>query len=80
MKTLLATFVAAAILLATGAAYAANARIVSEGQGAEGAAWAPILFAIVVFAFVMRALSQLGSDGMEGGDEQGGLEQPRNSR
>ena len=80
MKTLLATAVAAAMVLASGAAYAASAQIVSGGQGAEGAAWAPILFAIVVFGFVMRALSQLGNEGMEGGDEQGKLEQSQNRR
>lgn len=77
MKIFLATAFGAAILLAIGTACAANAPIVSGGQGAEGAAWAPILFAIVVFGFLMRALSQLGSEGMEGDDEPGKCEPTR---
>lgn len=80
MKTLLGNAVAAAMLLATGAANAANAQIVSGGQGAEVAAWVPILFAIVVFGFVMRAISQLGNERLEGGDEQDTPVQTRNRR
>jgi len=75
MKTLLATAVGAANLLATGAAYAANAQIVNGGQGA---AWVPLLFATVVFGLVTWVLSQLASEGLEGREEQGKPEQALN--
>ena len=69
MKSFLATAVATATLLATGAAYAANAHIVNEGQRAEGGAWISILFAVVVFGLLMWSLSQLAGERLEGGEE-----------
>jgi hypothetical protein len=71
VKTLLATTVGATGLLATGAAYAANAQMVNAGRGAEASAWMPLLFAIVVFGLVTWVLSQLASERMEGREEQG---------
>jgi hypothetical protein len=47
-------------LLAAGAAYAVNGHLVNEGQGAESGAWAPILFAVLVFGLVNWVLAQLG--------------------
>jgi len=69
MKSFLATAVGAASLLATGAAYAANAHIVNGGQRAEGGAWVSILFAVVVFGLLMWSLSQLARERLEGDEE-----------
>lgn len=68
MKTLLATAVGAATLLATGAAYAVNGPMANGGQGAEGEAWVPMLFAVVVFGLVSWVLSQMRKP-LEGHEE-----------
>lgn len=60
MKALLAAAVGTITLLATGAAYAVSGQIVNEGQGAGAGAWAPILFAVLVFGFVNWVLVELG--------------------
>jgi hypothetical protein len=62
MKAFLAIAAGTAILLGTGAAYAA-----SEGQGRYGGVWVSLLFSIVVFDLVMWVLSQMGKplEGLE---------------
>jgi len=68
MNALLAAAVATITLLATGAAYAVNGHVVTEGQGAEVGAWAPILFTVLVFGFVSWVLAQLRKP-LEGREE-----------
>jgi hypothetical protein len=63
MKTFLATAVGTATLLATGAAYAAKA------EGAEGGAWVPLLFTVLVFGLVMWGQSQLARERLEDHEE-----------
>ena len=64
MKTLFATAIGTATLLATGAAYAAKAA--PEGYGS---AWLPLLFIVVVFSLVMWVLSQMARECLEGQEE-----------
>jgi hypothetical protein len=71
MKHHHALAVGTALLLASGAAYAASGSVMNGGPGGEGwmssngGVWVPLLFAVVVFGLLMWDLSQMASERLQ---------------
>lgn len=71
MKNYLALAIGTALLLATGASYAASGSVMNRGPGGEawmsstGGVWVPLLFAVVVYGLLMWDLAQMANERLQ---------------